>query len=145
MAEVALLVAGFAAGAGQIYSGISKNKAAQETAGLQEEQSRIALAESERAAGQKSDERRKFLAQQRMAYLASGVSLAGTPGIVQADTFNEFQKEIDAIRKSGVAKYSLGLKEASNTKKSGRAQLVSGILSGVGSFGTSAYKSKLFD
>ena len=145
MAEVALLVAGLAAGGSQIYSGIAKKNAAGETASLQEEQAKIALSESEREAGQKSDQRRKFLAEQRMAYVASGVSLMGTPGIVQEATFNEFQKEIDAIIKSGAAKYTLGHRQAAVTRKSGRAQLVSGILSGVGTIGTTAHKSEIFE
>ena len=127
-----LLTATIAAGAGQIYSGISANQAASEKAGLQEEQARIALSESEREVEQKSVERRKFLAQQRMSYLASGVSLSGTPGIVQGDTFKEFQQEIDALRKSGVAQYGLGLREAAGTRSSGRASLISGIMSGAG-------------
>ena len=58
--------------------------------------------EAEREAGQKVTERRKFLALQRMAYLASGVNLSGTPGIVAEETFKEFQNEIEAIRKSGI-------------------------------------------
>lgn len=140
-----LLAATAAAGAGQIYSGISANAAASEKAGLQEEQARIALSESEREATQKADERRRFLAQQRMAYLASGVSLAGTPGIVQGDTFNEFQQEIDAIRKSGVAQYGLQLREAAGTRSSGRASLISGIFSGVGTIGSGLSKSGIFD
>ena len=139
MAEVALLVGSIALGVGQVSSDISANKAAQSQAGLQEEQARIALSESERTATQKSTERRKFLAEQRMAYLASGVSLAGTPGIVGGETFKEFQMEIDAIRKSGVAQFSLGLKQAAITKSTGRAQLISGFLQGIGSVGTGLY------
>lgn len=140
-----LLAATAAAGAGQIYSGVSANQAAKEKADMQEEQARIALSESEREATQKADERRRFLASQRMAYLASGVSLAGTPGIVQGDTFNEFQQEIDAIRKSGVAQYGLGMREAASTKSTGRASLISGVLTGVGTIGTGLSKSGIFD
>lgn len=143
MSEIALLVTAMAAqGAGQIYSGIASNQAAKAQAGLQEEQARIAQEEANRAADQKVTERRKFLAEQRMAYLASGVSLVGTPGIVQGDTFKEFQQEIEALRKSGVAQYRVGLMEAANTKATGRAQLLSGVMSGVGSLGTGVYLAK---
>lgn len=134
------LMAGLAAAGGQIAGGIAANKAANENAGLQEEQAQIALDEANRAAELKSIERRRFLATQRMAYLANGVSIVGTPGIVQGDTFNEFQMEIDAIRKSGVARFGLGMKEAAITRSTGRAQLISGIMSGVGTVGTAAYK-----
>jgi hypothetical protein len=131
-------------GAGQIYSGVQANKAAKEQAAQIEEQAAIAKAEADRAAEQKSVERRRFLAEQRMAYLASGVSLEGTPLIVQGDTWNEFQQEIEAIRRSGAAQYGFSMREAANTRKTGRAQLVSGILSGVGTAGTGAYRAGAF-
>lgn len=133
------LMASMAAAGSQIAGGISANRAAQQSAGLQEEQARIQLAEAEREATQKSTERRKFLAEQRMAYLANGVSLIGTPSIVQEDTFKEFQMEIDAIRKSGVAKLGLGLKQAAITRSSGRSELISGITGGVTTAGSSIY------
>ena len=142
MAEIALIVGSLAAAGGQIYSGISANRSAQSQASLQEEQARIAKDEANVAAEQKSTERRKFLAEQRMAYLASGVSLLGTPGIVEEDTFKEFQMEIDSLRKSGVAQYRLGLMEAENTKATGRAQLTSGLFSAAGTLGTGYYLLK---
>jgi len=136
MSEIALLVGSLAIGAaGKISSGVASNQAAQEQAELQKEQANIALSESEREATQKVTERRKFLAEQRMAYSANGISLVGTPGIVAEDTFKEFQMEIDAIRKSGAAKYFLGLRQAESTSRTGRAQLTAGILEGVGSAG----------
>ena len=135
------LLTGMAAAGGQIAGGMAANDAAKQQAGLQEEQARIALDESNRAAEQKGVERRRFLAEQRMAYLANGVDLSGTPGIVQGDTFKEFQMEIDALRKSGVAQFSLGMKEAAITRSTGRAQLLSGILSGIGTAGTAAFSA----
>jgi flagellar biosynthesis component FlhA len=120
------------------------NKAAKEQASQIEEQAQTAKAESNRVAEQKNVERRRFLAEQRMAYLASGVSLEGTPMIVQGDTWNEFQQEIDSIRRSGAAQYGFSMKEAATTRNTGRAQLVSGILSGVGTAAGGAYKAGAF-
>lgn len=134
-----LLIAGMAAAGGQIAGGVAANRSAQRQADLQEEQARIALEEGNRAAEQKTTQRRKFLAEQRMAYLASGVNLSGTPGIVQGDTFKEFQLEIDALRRSGVAKFGFGMKSAAITRSTGRAQLLSGFLSGLGTAGTTAF------
>lgn len=134
-----MLVAGMAAAGSQIAGGISASDAANQQASLQEEQAKIALDESNQQATQKATERRKFLAEQRMAYVANGVSLAGTPGIVENDTFNEFQQEIDALRKSGAAQYGYAMKQAAVTKASGRAQLISGILSGISSAGSTLY------
>ena len=139
-----LLAATAATAGGQIAQGVAANQSASRQANLQEEQARIAKEEAERSAEQKGTERRKFLAEQRMAYLSSGVSLAGTPGIVAQDTFKEFQLEIDALRKSGVAQYRLGLMEAANTRLSGKAQLVSGLLTSVGTLGSGISKTMEF-
>ena len=141
-ATTAVLLAATAAGAaGQIASGFAANQAAKAQAGQLEEQARIARQESETAATQKETERRKFLAEQRMAYLANGVDLSGTPGIVQADTFKEFQMEIDALRNSGVAKFGAYTREAATTRNSGRAAIVSGLLEGVGTLAMGAYQA----
>ena len=133
------LVAGLASGVSQIAGGASASQAANAQAKLQEEQGKIALDEANREAERKGVERRRFLAEQRMAYLASGVDLSGTPGIVQSDTFKEFQMEIDALRRSGVAHYSLYRRQAAITRSTGRAKLTSGILSGIGIVGLSSY------
>lgn len=142
MLSTLLLVAGVAAAGGQILGGIAANDAAKSQANLQQEQAKIALDEANRNAELKADERRRFLAKQRMAYLANGVSLAGTPGLVQEDTFKQFQMEIDALRKSGVAEFGLGMKQAAITKTTGRAQLISGFTSAIGTLGTTGYQYK---
>lgn len=130
--SMALLVVGTAVAAGgQIYSGYSANQAAKHAAGQQEEQARIALAEANRAADQRTVEQRKFLAEQRMAYVASGVSLEGTPGIVGADTMDQFQQEINAMRRSGAANFRFGMDSARSTKANGRSQMVAGLLGGT--------------
>ena len=138
-ASVLLLVAGAAAAGGQIAGGMAANRAANQQAGLQEEQARIVLDEANRNAELKADERRRFLAKQRMAYAANGVSMTGTPGLVQEDTFKQFQMEIEAIRKSGAAEFGLGMKQAAITKNTGRAQLISGFTSAIGTLGQTGY------
>jgi hypothetical protein len=130
---------------GQIYSGISADKSAKKQASAIDEQARIARQESEIAAGQKENERRKFLAEQRMAYLATGVSLEGTPLIVGDETWKEFQLEIDSIRRGGAAQASYLETEASTTRSTGRAQLVAGVTEGVGTLGSGLYKAGTFD
>jgi len=137
-------IAAVAMGAAQIYQGAQANKMAKQQASMQEEQAEIARSEAERAAGQKDVERRRFLAEQRMAYSANGVSLEGTPMVVGEDTWKEFQMEIDAIRKSGAAQYAFGMREAGITRNQGRAQLVSGVLSGVGTAAMGGYRAGVF-
>jgi flagellar biosynthesis component FlhA len=141
---VTMTIAVVAMAGGQIYSGIQANKAAKEQASSMEDQARIAKEESDIQAEQKSTERRKFLAEQRMAYLSNGVSLEGTPMFVQEETWKEFQSEIEAIRRSGSAQYGFGMKEAATTRNSGRAALLSGIMSGVGTAAMGAHKSGMF-
>lgn len=141
----ALILATVVGAGSQIAGGISANSQAKDTARQQEEQARIGLQESNRAAEQKSNERRKFLAEQRMAYLANGVSLSGTPGIVGGDTFDEFQMELDAIRRSGVAQFKYGMQSANNTRANGRAQLISGFLSGASTAASGFSKAGLLD
>lgn len=133
-------VAVVAMAAGSVYSGMEANKAAKAQASLIEDQAQLAKQEADRAADQKAVERRKFLAEQRMAYSASGISMEGTPLEVGADTWKEFQMEIDALRRSGAAQLAFGQREAETTRATGRAQLVSGILQGVGTAGMGAYK-----
>lgn len=137
-----LLLAGAASAGAQVAGGFMANEAAKKNAKLQEQQAKIALDEANVAAEQKKTQQRKFLAEQRMAYLANGVSLVGTPGIVESDTFKEFQMEIDAIRKSGAARFGLGMKEAAITRSSGRTQLISGLFSGVSTLAQSGYYAK---
>jgi hypothetical protein len=127
-----------------IYSGIQADKAAKKQASAIEDQARLAREESEVTATRKETERRKFLAEQRMAYLATGVSLEGTPLIVGDETWKEFQIEIDAIRRSGSAQSRYLETEASTTRSMGRAQLVSGVLEGVGTAAMGGYKMGAF-
>lgn len=141
---VTMTIAVVAMAGSSIYSGIQADKAAKKQASAIEEQARITREESEVAAGQKETERRKFLAEQRMAYLASGVSLEGTPLLVGDETFKEFQLEIDSIRRSGSAQASYLETEASTTRSTGRAQLVAGVLEGVGTAALGAYKAGAF-
>lgn len=140
----AALLVSTAVGVGsQVFQGYSANQEAKRTAGLQEDQARIALEDANTQADLKAKERAKFLAEQRMAYSANGISLSGTPLDVADSTYSDFQQEIDALRKSGVAQLRAGMMQAYNTKQSGRASMISGILGGIGTAakGFSQYQS----
>ena len=116
---------------GPIYTGIQQNKIAQERAGQYEVQANLAKQESEANARLKEEERTRFIARQKVAFLANGIGIAGTGSVVLEDTFNQFQLEIDAIRRSGVAQSNFLTTEASIQKKTGRSQLVSGYITGL--------------
>jgi hypothetical protein len=139
-----MTIAAVAIGAGQIYQGYQANQAAKAQASAIEKQAQIAREEAEFKAQQGETQRRKFLAEQRMAYLASGVSLEGTPLIIGEETWKEFTNEINAIRKSGAAQSEYLMTEAQTTRNTGRAQLIGSIFEGVGTAALGAYKSGAF-
>lgn len=141
-----MLVATLASVGGTVYSGMEANKQGQEQKKLYEEQARIQKEETATAVSMKSDERRRMLANQRMAYLANGVELTGTPLVVGEDTFNEYQKEIDAFKRSGVAKAYLLNQQGAQAARSGRSQLTSSLFSaaGTGFQGYAMTKSNMF-
>lgn len=123
--------------AGMAYGGISSYQAGQEQKKQYEEQASIAQEEANYQATQKESERRKMLANQRMAYLANGVSLSGTPLIVGEETAREYQTEIDALRKSGVNQYNSLNAQGDAAATAGRTKLITSLLGA----GSTAFKS----
>lgn len=118
--------------AGMAYSGYSSMQAGNEQKKQYEEQAQIAQEEANTQATQKEAERRKMLANQRMAYLANGVSLSGTPLIVGDETSREYQMEIDALRRSGVNQANSLNAQGDAAQKSGRTQLITSLAGGAG-------------
>lgn len=126
------------AAGGSIYSGMQQNAAAKRTAGLQEEQARLALQESKSNAEVEAYNQNVMLNKQKLAFIKSGVSLEGSPLDVLENTRQWGQKSVDAILKGGVAQYNYGMASASNTKASGRAALIGGYTQAAGTLGTAA-------
>lgn len=137
-----LTIATVVSAGSQVFGGFSEKKAAEEQADLLREQARIQEEETAAEAQRKSQERDKFIAKQKVAFLANGVGLAGTGVVVLQDTFNEFGKEIDAIKRSGASKARLLNKEADIKEKSGRASLISGVLGGGSTIAGNIYSGK---
>jgi len=136
---VPLLVLGTAVTAGaSIYGGIQANKAAQQESALLAEQGRIAQEQADEEAKSHAQDVRRFAAGQSLSFLANGVSLAGSPLLVLDDTYKQGQKEVDAIVKSGKSQASLYTQRANITANEGRASLIGGVASGVGSVTSSA-------
>lgn len=109
------------------YAGYSSYQQGQEQKKQYEEQAQLQRDENNRAAEQEVEARKRLMARQRMAYLANGVTISGTPIVVGEDTFGEYQKEIDALRSSGAAKATLLQNQGQLAFNSGRAQLISSI------------------
>lgn len=127
----------------QVYGGQQAQRSANEQASLLREQAQIERNEAEREAQRKEEERQKFIAKQKVAYLANGIGLQGTAGLVLEDTYDQFTQEINAVRKSGSAQARLLEKEASIKQKTGRASLISGVLGGASTIAGSYYTGKV--
>lgn len=90
---------------------------------------------------------RKFAANQKGAFLKNGVTLEGSPLAVLDETYKFGQEEVDSIVRSGKARSQLYRDKASIARSEGRAALLGGIGSGVGSLasrGMNASGSGLF-
>lgn len=121
---------------GSLYSGYQAQKSSAAEAALQEEQGRLADLEARRAATQTEEEARKFRDRQILAYVKSGVTLAGSPLQVLEETIRKGDEEADALRKRGSAQRNLSNQSADITRSTGRAQFISGIVGATGTVGT---------
>ena len=117
----------FSVGA-QIFSGASQKQAADDQASLIQEQARIQREETGAEVTRRTEERNRFIAKQKVAFLASGIGLAGSSIIVLEDSFKQFNIEIAAIKRSGSAQARLLERQAEVTKKTGRAALIGGVI-----------------
>lgn len=127
---------------GTLYEGISANQQGKEQQALYQQEAATARAEAGVAADEKSIERRKMTATQRMAYLANGATIVGTPAIVGQDTYNEYQKEINSIYAAGEAQGNKYEKQGSMAAASGRTKLITSLaMSGAIGYETGAFKT----
>jgi hypothetical protein len=127
MAEAALVGLIALSAGGSIYSGISANQSAKEQAGQLDRQAALAQEEARIEADRQSDERRRFIADQKMAYVANGIGISGTPLVTFENSYNEYQKEIDATIRAGDANADYLRSEAKVTRRNGRAALIGGV------------------
>lgn len=122
-----------------IAGGISAQSAANQQAKLQEEQGGIALKESQINATNEAFNQNEAIGKQRLAFLANGVSLEGSPALVQAQSTKYGQQQVQSILDQGVANYNLAQRNAAVTKNQGRAALIAGLASGVGTAAQGGY------
>lgn len=133
-ATIMIASAGLSIGS-SLIGGAQQKKAAEEQAELMRDQGALARAESDREALRKGEERDKFIAQQKVSFLANGIGLGGSSLAVMEDTFNQFQQEIDAIRRAGTAQQDFTNRQARLTERSGRAALFGGVAQAASSAG----------
>lgn len=122
----------------QLASGAASFGAGRSEAEALEAQGAIAREDARIAAIQKARDVTQFQAAQGQAYLASGVTLEGTPVIVMEETRRQGQQEVDALIKRGAAMQALYRSASRQTNKSGRGAFLEGIL-GAGATGLKGY------
>lgn len=110
-----------------IGSGFAAQSAANQNAKLQEEQGGIALAEAKTNATNEAYNQNQMIGKQRLAFLANGVSLEGSPALVQKASQAYGQQQVQSILDQGAARYNLAQKQAVITKNQGRAALIAGF------------------
>lgn len=142
MAQAALIGLALVSAGGSIFSGVSAMKSAKEEANLLQDQAALAQAEAQTEADRKSEERRKFIAEQKVAYIANGVGISsGSAQVTFADTFNQYQREIDATIRSGKSRADYLNREAKITRKNGKAAFISSITQAAGGLATAGLAS----
>ena len=133
-----MVAMGVAAG-GQIMAGQQQKKAYAQEADLQRQQAELAFEEAKREAQLTANDRRKFLATQKLAFIKNGVSLEGSPLLVLEDTRAQSQEEVNSIIKRGGAQYRLGMTQAAMTQQRGRAALTQGYIGAAGTMASAAF------
>ena len=110
------------AGAGaSLYSGFAANSAARQEASLERQQGDIAASEAQVNAKNEAFNQTQAVQNQRVAFLANGVTLEGSPSMVLEQSKEYGQSQVDAILRQGAAKKALAYSEATITQNKGRA------------------------
>lgn len=126
--ETLLIVAIATQAISTVTSGITSYANSKSEAAAQESQAELIKLESDVEADRVAKANAKFKQRQKMLFIRSGISLAGSPLLILEETERESQQEVSAIRARGTAQQALGFAQAQQTKNIGRAKL-------VGSFG----------
>ena len=135
----ALLAAATVASAGsQIIGGMRSRDEAGRQAALARQQSAEAAAETERLTTREVELERRDIAdvreRQKIAFLASGVTLEGSPLLTLEETRKRGEENIEEIEKAGEARSRAQIQEgritAQRAEASGRKALISGIVGG---------------
>lgn len=131
-----------------VAGGIQAQQSANQQAKLQEAQGGIQLEEARTNATNEAYNQTQASGKQRLAFLANGVSLEGSPALVQAEATKYGQQQVNSILKQGAAQYTLAQQNAAITRNQGRAALIGGVGQLVGTLAQGAstgYKAGVFN
>jgi len=140
-ASGALSALGALGAASSIKGGLEAKDAAGEQARLARSDAAARAAETDRVPARSSElESRNIqdtLDRQKLAFLASGVTLEGSPLLVMEETRKRGAENIDEIEKAGKAgseaQLAEGRRVAQSAKSSGRQAMIGGITGAAGS------------
>jgi hypothetical protein len=125
-----------------IGEGFSTLFASNREADLIEADAKLRAKEANLEALRKSRDVRTFQTSQGRQFLASGVTLEGTPIEVMEETRVRGQEEVDALIARAEAEQNLSRRRASSTRGAGRAAFVSGFLNAAGTAANTYYRSR---
>lgn len=125
---------------GSVIGGGMSLMASNKQAKAMEQQGDLALVEGIRDAGLIEQQGRQFVANQKMKYIMSGVSIVGSPMLVLDDTAEKVKQEIAATKTRALAQRILAYDNAEVTANEGRAKFLSSLVS-AGTSGFSLYSS----
>lgn len=123
--------------ASQAEAGYQSELAIQQAESRAIEQERVSFREAKLEQEQAEDFRKR----QKVAYLASGVDLSGSPLLVMEETRRRGAENVNEILQSGSSASSAaraeGRIQASQLKSSGRRAFADGLSTGIGTIGNS--------
>lgn len=138
--SAALAFAGASAGI-QALSGLFGFMASQQMAAISESRGRMLRDEADADAERYRIQADNFKADQKLAYLKSGVTLEGSPLDVLDETARQATENINAIRSRGRAQQLDADAEGAATLAQGRGALIGGLAGGISSMARASYNS----
>lgn len=110
-----------------IFGGMQANSTYNGYAGQMKAQANEAIRSAEQNAQAKADQVRQYAGNQQEEYASSGITMAGTPAMVLADTRKKGQAEVAAITRQGAFQAQMMRTQAKQAQSSGRNALLGGI------------------
>jgi hypothetical protein len=111
-----------------VLGGFQAEQAYNSQAGALQAQSDQAIRAAIMNAQAKANDVRQIAGEQQEQYASSGVTLAGTPAQVLADTRFKGQQEVNAIQQQGAFQAQLMRTQANQARSSGRSSMLGGLL-----------------
>lgn len=126
------VVLGAMAVGGKLLAGYNAKQAARREASAMEAQGLTLQDEYAQEAQRRADEVRKLKAKQKLAFLANGVQITGTPNLVLDETTRQGQAEVNALTNRGNAYAKLYYQKAGIMRNEGRSAFLGSIFESAG-------------